>query len=115
MLNKLNKLDKLNKLNNRRGFPSSWPSAILIGIIIVWRELRKFIADTVDKLGDQFRPVLKAAWLAYIQEVYPVEGGQDLEAPMTWSVLLEEDNYEPCHPPAAAKIYYEPVLFRSVQ
>ena len=39
------------------------------------QERRKFIADTVDKLGDQFRPILKAAWLAYIQEVYPVEGG----------------------------------------
>ena len=54
----------------------------------VWQERRNFIADTVDKLGDQFRPVLKAAWLAYIQEVYPVEGGQDLEATMTGSVLL---------------------------
>ena len=52
----------------------------------------KFIADTVDKLGDQFRPVLKAAWLAYIQQVYPVEGGQDLEAAMTGSLLLGEDD-----------------------
>ena len=56
------------------------------------QEQRKFIADTVDKLGDQFSPVLKAAWLAYIQEVYPVEGGQDLEAAMTGSVLLGEDD-----------------------
>jgi len=58
----------------------------------VWQKQHKFIADTVDKLGDQFRPVLKAAWLAYIQEVYAVEGGQDLEAPMTGSVLLAEDD-----------------------
>ena len=56
------------------------------------QELHKFIADTVDSLGDQFHPVLKAAWLEYIQEVYPVEGGQVLEAPMTRSVLLAEDN-----------------------
>ena len=53
-------------------------------------------------------------WLAYIQEVHPAEGGQDLEAAMTGSVLLGEDDEEPCHPPTAAKIYYEPVLF-SVQ
>ena len=84
-------LNKLNKVNNRRGFPLSWPSAI-IGITNVWQELSKFIADTLDKLGDWFRQVLKAAWLAYIQEGYPVEGGQDLEAPMTGSVLLAEDN-----------------------
>ena len=56
------------------------------------QERRKFIADTVDNLGDQFRPVLKAAWLAYIQEVYPVEGTQDLEAAMTGSVLVGEDD-----------------------
>ena len=78
------------------------------------QERRQFIADTVNKLGDRFRPVLKAAWLAYIEQVYPVEGGQDLEAAMTRSVLLGEDDKEPCHPPAATKIYYEPVLF-SVQ
>ena len=53
---------------------------------------RKFIADTVDQLGVPFRPVLKAAWLAYIEQVYPVEGGQDLEAAMTGSVLLGEDD-----------------------
>ena len=52
---------------------------------------RKFIADTVDKLGDQFRPVFKAAWLVYIEQVYPVEERQDLEAAMSGSVLLGED------------------------
>ena len=55
----------------------------------VWLERRKFIADTVDNLGDRFRPVFKAAWLAYIQEVYQVEGGQVLEAQ---SVLVGEDD-----------------------
>ena len=58
----------------------------------VWLEQHKFIADTVDKLGEDFHPVFKAAWLAYIQQVYPVEGGQDLEAAMTGSVLLGEDD-----------------------
>ena len=58
----------------------------------VWQERRKFIADTVDNLGDKLRPVLKAAWLAYIQEAYPVEGDQELEAAMTGSVLVGEDD-----------------------
>ena len=54
------------------------------------QERRNFIADTVG----QFRPILKAAWLAYIQEEYPVEGAaaQELEAAMTGSVLVGEDN-----------------------
>ena len=56
-------------------------------------EQRKFIADTVDKLGDQFRPVFKAAaaWLAYIQDVYPEEGGQVHEAPMSQSLVVADD------------------------
>ena len=58
----------------------------------VWQEQRNFIADTVDKLGDQPRPILKAAWLAYIQEAYPVEGAQELESAMTGSVLVGEDD-----------------------
>ena len=58
----------------------------------VWQERHRFIADTFDNLGDQLRPVFKAAWLAYIQEVYPVEGGQVLEAPMSQSVLVGEDD-----------------------
>ena len=61
----------------------------------VWQELRKFIADTIDNLGDQFCPVPNAAWLVYIQEVYPVEGGQVLEAPMSGSVLVGEDDLQP--------------------
>ena len=56
----------------------------------VWQERRKFIADTIDKLGDQFRPVFNAAWLAYIQEVYPIEGAQGHEAPMSESVMIAE-------------------------
>ena len=57
----------------------------------VWLERRKVIADTIDNLGDQFRPLFKAAWLAYIQDVYPVEGGQVQEAPMSQSLVVAED------------------------
>ena len=55
----------------------------------VWQERRSLLQT---QLTDQFRPVFKAAWLAYIQEVYPVQGGQVLEAPMSQSVLVGEDD-----------------------
>ena len=29
------------------------------------------IAKTVDDLGDQFRPAMRAGWLAYIRTAYP--------------------------------------------
>ena len=60
----------------------------------VWQERRRFIADIIDNLGDQFRPVFKAAWLAYIQEVYPFEAGQVQEALMSGSesVVVAEDD-----------------------
>jgi hypothetical protein len=32
----------------------------------VWQDKRAAIAKTVDDLGDQFRPAMRAGWLAYI-------------------------------------------------
>ncbi len=37
----------------------------------VWQEKRAAIAASVDSLGDQFRPVMRAGWLAYIRNTYP--------------------------------------------
>ena len=33
----------------------------------VWRAL---IAQTVDNLGDQFRPAMRTGWLAYLRRAY---------------------------------------------
>ena len=35
------------------------------------------IAQSVDNLGDQFRPAIRAGWLSYIRRVYPHDGAPD--------------------------------------
>jgi hypothetical protein len=37
----------------------------------VWQDKRTAIAQTVDALGDQFRPSMRAGWLSYIKTAYP--------------------------------------------
>ncbi len=37
----------------------------------VWQETRAAIAETVDALGDRFKPELRTGWLAYICQTYP--------------------------------------------
>ena len=37
----------------------------------MWQDKRAAIAQTVGALGDQFRPAMRAGWLAYIKNVYP--------------------------------------------
>ncbi len=37
----------------------------------IWKDKRIAIAKRVDDLGDQFRPVMRAGWLAYITRNYP--------------------------------------------
>ena len=43
----------------------------------VWQEKRTLIAQSVDNLGDQFRPAIRAGWLSYICSVYPHDGAPD--------------------------------------
>ncbi len=38
----------------------------------VWQDKRAAIAETVDDLGDQFRPAMRAGWLSYIRQAYVV-------------------------------------------
>ena len=35
------------------------------------------IAQSVDNLGDHFRPAIRAGWLSYIRRVYPHDGAPD--------------------------------------
>ncbi len=37
----------------------------------VWQEKLAAIAETVDALGDRFKPELRTGWLAYIRETHP--------------------------------------------
>ena len=41
----------------------------------VWQDKRTLIAQSVDNLGDQFRPAMRAGWLSYICRVYREEDG----------------------------------------
>jgi hypothetical protein len=38
----------------------------------VWQGKRTEIAQMVEALGDRFRPAMRAGWLKYIQNAYPV-------------------------------------------
>ena len=37
----------------------------------VWQDKRTLIAQSVDKLGDQFRPAMRAGWRSFIRSAYP--------------------------------------------
>ena len=37
----------------------------------IWLDKRAAIAQTVDVLGDEFKPAMRAGWMAYIRKAYP--------------------------------------------
>jgi hypothetical protein len=37
----------------------------------IWLDKREAIAQTVDELGDNFKPAVRAGWMAYISKAYP--------------------------------------------
>ena len=41
----------------------------------VWSNKKKSIAESIDNLGDEFRPAMRAGWLSYIRRVYRGEEG----------------------------------------
>ena len=38
----------------------------------IWLDKRAAIAQTVDELCDNFKPAMRAGWMAYIRKAYPV-------------------------------------------
>ena len=36
-----------------------------------WLDKRAAIAQTVDELGDNFKPAMRAGWMAYIRKAHP--------------------------------------------
>ena len=44
----------------------------------MWSDKWKSIAQTLDNLGDEFRPAMSTGWLAYIHSVYGAEGAPDV-------------------------------------
>ena len=43
----------------------------------MWQDKRTLITQSVDSLGDKFRPAMRAGWLSYIRRVYPDDGEPD--------------------------------------
>ena len=46
-----------------------------------WQDKWKLIAQSVDNLGDQFRPAMRAGWLSYIRRAYPEDAADDAGRP----------------------------------
>ncbi len=37
----------------------------------IWQDKRAAIAQTVDELSENFKPAVRAGWMAYIRKAYP--------------------------------------------
>ena len=46
------------------------------------------IAKTVDDLGDQFRPAMRAGWLSYIRQAYPDDAAPAAGPPVGQGTLV---------------------------
>ncbi len=56
----------------------------------VWQEKRAAIDETVDALGDRFKPELRTGWLEYIRETYP-DGPVAPDATVGEAILVLDD------------------------
>ena len=57
----------------------------------VWQDKRAAIAKTVDDLGDQFRPAMRAGWLSYIRQAYPDNAAPAAGPPVGQGTLVLPD------------------------
>jgi hypothetical protein len=57
----------------------------------VWQDRRSLIAQSVDNLDDQFRPVMRAGWLSYIRRAYPEDNAADACLVVEEGILVVPD------------------------
>ena len=57
----------------------------------VWQDKRAAIAKTVDDLGDEFRPAMRAGWLSYIRQAYPETADPAAGPPVGQGTLVLAD------------------------
>jgi hypothetical protein len=57
----------------------------------VWQDKRVAIAKTVDDLGYQFRPAMRAGWLSYIRQAYPDNTAPAAGPPVGQGMLVLPD------------------------
>jgi hypothetical protein len=49
------------------------------------------IAQSVDNLGDQFRPAMRARWLSYIRRAYPEDAADDAGPAVGEGIFVVQD------------------------
>ena len=54
----------------------------------VWQDRRAAIAQTVDALGNQFRPAMRTGWLSYIQQAYQADAPAQAGPPVPQGMLV---------------------------
>jgi hypothetical protein len=57
----------------------------------VWQDKKAAIAKTVDELGDEFRPAMRAGWLSYIRQAYPETADPAAGPPVGQGTLVLAD------------------------
>ncbi len=57
----------------------------------VWQEKLDAITKTVDALGDEFQPAMRAGWLAYIRKTYPDGAAAAVDAIGEDTLVLDDD------------------------
>jgi hypothetical protein len=56
----------------------------------VWQEKHDDIANTVDSLGDGFKPAKRAGWLAYTSKTYPDGAAAAVDAIGEGTLVLDD-------------------------
>ena len=57
----------------------------------VWQEKHDAIAMTVNSLDDEFKPAMRAGWLAYISKPYPDGAAAAVDAIGEGTLVLDDD------------------------
>ena len=57
----------------------------------MWQDKKAAIAKTVDELGDEFRPAMRAGWLSYIRQAYPETADPAAGPPVGQGTLVIPD------------------------
>ena len=57
----------------------------------VWQDKRTAIAQSVDALGDQFKPVMSAGWMQCIRQTYPAGAVAPLVTIEESSLVLDDE------------------------
>ena len=57
----------------------------------VWQEKHYAIAMTVNSLDDEFKPAMRAGWLAYISKTYPDGAAAAVDAIGEGTLILDYD------------------------